>query len=831
MVCRDLTQSSVGPFPTTPGAASSVVQTSERCTGSSDTPRSSLASDQETSSQDETRSGYCVQLPQAPKLELPNLREFDPSLQWSNRCSVAGSNSDMVPVASVCSEIQGLADQDHRGPKGSEDFVTRIDTIRPTDEKPQALDAESNASSSSRSSVHLRDMRISQHLRSMSSLSKDSFDAFPVELRHNQLLSVASGSTSGAKGLESERKESFQSDMVPSSWGNPSSRNRSRHRLAWKCSKSNASIPAAVLGPATQHPPAGLYGRSNIDEGYAENQAPKPSTTTRGYMTVKSGSSGLESGTVTESVVAEPKDVCNSSSLIQQGHHAGFGQLRERSRFFSHSPKLRIKTGHRKSRPSFDGTSKSPSRSSQGESDAPNGASVSSNYEQAANVWEKALNTHRLQVVERRTSISRPRNSMSLAAGKASPLSIAIAPDERSDISFKPIETEHSFDRLAVPGKSSLRRARPLAQDSEMYSHPSKQILGRQRSRSQPALRHKDRGRQRSQTSDAPAKRHSSSSSTARLGLDDDDRVRGRPESASGAWSRYPSHTRRKRTEVAGIADGVITKDFAPSSSGSDSDSDLDPAEKKQRQKRRSALVRSALIRRTLLTDLPSFFKPFATGFRRGERGHRSSIAVGGTLEYPELELLPVGESPMSPTYDEHLPTFRVERSESSHSERLTPAGSSQVDRHRSQKQRLASTAASSMYPEDNSYFPGDSQSHVNSVRNPRHLSASDWSRFYGEDVKDIGSDRDGPNEDQAMDGVNESSHETKPLLASTASMPSLRRDRMHPAMRSKLTKSCSVEPVRRSTQNLIELLDRGLEKEIARALRTAEEVWTDPAA
>lgn len=88
------------------------------------------------------------------------------------------------------------------------------------------------------------------------------------------------------------------------------------------------------------------------------------------------------------------------------------------------------------------------------------------------------------------------------------------------------------------------------------------------------------------------------------------------------SWSRFPSHTRAERSlSSAGREDNVYSRDFAKDFQVTDSsDSKKNEDAKRSRSK---SLKRSLKYIRTL------------------DRGFRSSISVGGVLEYPELEILP----------------------------------------------------------------------------------------------------------------------------------------------------------------------------------------------
>ncbi|KAF2709256.1 hypothetical protein K504DRAFT_476620 [Pleomassaria siparia CBS 279.74] len=127
----------------------------------------------------------------------------------------------------------------------------------------------------------------------------------------------------------------------------------------------------------------------------------------------------------------------------------------------------------------------------------------------------------------------------------------------------------------------------------------------------------------------------------------------------TGAWGRYPSYSRPERTNSAGHADNVRARDFALENAiqfamGRNVDHEIDPTARpespvlvngKKRKKRvgsgRMAKSNSMTFGKQFLKNYTKIFRSQSTEFQRHGRGHRSSIATGGTLEYPELEMLP----------------------------------------------------------------------------------------------------------------------------------------------------------------------------------------------
>ncbi|KAL8831694.1 MAG: hypothetical protein Q9170_005190, partial [Blastenia crenularia] len=91
------------------------------------------------------------------------------------------------------------------------------------------------------------------------------------------------------------------------------------------------------------------------------------------------------------------------------------------------------------------------------------------------------------------------------------------------------------------------------------------------------------------------------------------------------SWTRYPSHTFAERTETANAKDNVITRDFALG---------LNSPHKISKKK-----SRSMIFGRRFLHKVGRLYKTRSSDFRRYNAGHRSSVSVGGVLEYPELEI------------------------------------------------------------------------------------------------------------------------------------------------------------------------------------------------
>ncbi|KAL8653637.1 MAG: hypothetical protein Q9210_001975 [Variospora velana] len=99
------------------------------------------------------------------------------------------------------------------------------------------------------------------------------------------------------------------------------------------------------------------------------------------------------------------------------------------------------------------------------------------------------------------------------------------------------------------------------------------------------------------------------------------------------SWTRYPSYTFAERTAIGNDNDNIITRDFAISKSA-----------QRVISKKKS---RSMTFGRKFLQKVGRLYKTRSSDFRRYNAGHRSSISVGGVLEYPELEIPRISFEPV----------------------------------------------------------------------------------------------------------------------------------------------------------------------------------------
>lgn len=134
---------------------------------------------------------------------------------------------------------------------------------------------------------------------------------------------------------------------------------------------------------------------------------------------------------------------------------------------------------------------------------------------------------------------------------------------------------------------------------------------------------------------------------------------RGRHRSAGhlASWSRFPSHTRSQRCGSAGQEDNVVHRDFAYATGQEDRNSttakSTTPASSYGRISKPALLKKRNWIVRSRSLTFDTVFRYYSNLFTSSAaRNRRSSIAIGGRLEHPELEVLP----PIFPAHPYGLP-------------------------------------------------------------------------------------------------------------------------------------------------------------------------------
>ena len=102
------------------------------------------------------------------------------------------------------------------------------------------------------------------------------------------------------------------------------------------------------------------------------------------------------------------------------------------------------------------------------------------------------------------------------------------------------------------------------------------------------------------------------------------------------SWSRYPSHTRVERAGSAGRADHITTRDFARDVESPTNDKGEPTSKKAGKAKAHLPRRRSATF-----SGLVRYYSSMFSSNNTGAQNRRSSVATGGWLQHPDLELLP----------------------------------------------------------------------------------------------------------------------------------------------------------------------------------------------
>lgn len=112
------------------------------------------------------------------------------------------------------------------------------------------------------------------------------------------------------------------------------------------------------------------------------------------------------------------------------------------------------------------------------------------------------------------------------------------------------------------------------------------------------------------------------------------------------SWTRFPSHTRGERCASASAADNVRARDFAFNDTGAGKDSDEpDPFSLSKRVlTKRSTKSSKKSLPKSRSATFGSFVRYYSNLFTSSPdfhgKGRRTSVAAGGTLRHPELEIL-----------------------------------------------------------------------------------------------------------------------------------------------------------------------------------------------
>jgi hypothetical protein len=564
---------------------------------------------------------------------------------------------------------------------------------------------DEGAEENPRRSVHLYSMRISHHLRSGSLLSwdqlADASDMPPPPRPHLQrTVSDQSRSSQIRTQLARQKRQTsslgFASNKVPSRWG----------RVLPNDRDGPGDVASSIYSSRPQSPPDS-FGEFRVDLSRAGSAHQAFSQSSVNLRKLRHSSSfptdneetprpgqryGLTNLVAAQDCVADASLLVAPLALARKNSVADTKKSKFREEFASSPPRKKLTPSA--SIMKFLNPKRISLRSlseANFQSDAPNLAMdgpfdalpipadrerrqsrslMSLQAEQDAlgknkganHVWDKALQAHQ----EEKASMFLPKNKE--LAVHASPFR------ERSgSISIRRVSTQEDISPMGEatsPERLSAPTLASHAADESEHDQASALILRRRATAGWDDL----------------DVRHEVAEAYDRQGDD---------SSVVGAWGRYPSHTRIERTLSAGKKDNVESRDFAleaavrfASARSNDYDEDmvdptqrlpsppLLPGEKKRKKKigsSKMAKSHSMTFGRKLIKNYYSgIFKSSSSEFRQHGRGHRSSIASGGTLEHPELELLPevfmsdatdgTGDDVLSPLRDKQVVRRHSER-------------------------------------------------------------------------------------------------------------------------------------------------------------------------
>lgn len=524
-----------------------------------------------------------------------------------------------------------------------------------------------------RRSVHLYSMRISHHLRSGSMLSWDELaDASdlpaPPRLFKQRTVSDQSRLSNIHDQLARHERQSsssgFASSKVPSKWGKvlPDDHDLRADVSSSVYSSRPQSPPDSIVGSTTVMSQAGSV-HQNLNQASGDLQKPRRSSSipTDNEDTPRP----LHRYGVTISAIAQ--DVSPRTSLLglsiplaRKNSVADTKKSKFREEFSPSPPKKKLtpstsimkflnpKRLSLRSLSEANLRSDIPATAMDGPSDTlplptdrerrqsrslislQTEQNVSEKHKGTDQVWDKALKAHQ----EEKASMFLPQN-------KELAVNASLFRERSGSASSRRPSTQD--DRRSNSEGASKRFSAPILQLPVFGDKPSPQRPGSAARRSALA------GREPLTADQEVAQAFDK---------------QGDSTDIVGAWGSYPSHNRIERTLSLNKKDRVQARDFALETavrfaSPEDEDYDEDmvgPTERlptmplQSGEKKRKKRIGSAKMpkshsmtfgRKLIQNYYAGIFKPSSTEFRQHGRGHRSSIASGGTLEHPELELLP----------------------------------------------------------------------------------------------------------------------------------------------------------------------------------------------
>lgn len=482
---------------------------------------------------------------------------------------------------------------------------------------------------SSSASIHLYNMRISQHLRSVSMMSSTPSCHSPQSSQHGRARSSISCGSKNLPRARHDRQTSssgFASTRIPIAWGQVI-RAGSQDHLDFERQDETSSVYSSrpqSLGDSISEPTTNLSWVVNQTETTMNTTLDLTDNT---LASTQEHSISTKPGPSNGSSESDPSFNCDHPKPSPKSHlleppaaisvNSSTSSLCKVSKFkkeFNPSPPSKKgkkrKPGSKFLRPRSDLQSESEACFFDGLADnretprerrlsrslislKAEQATLEHNRHDASPMWEKALKAYQEE-----------RSIMCLSPGKALAARGSPFRERTSSVNrLRALSTPSDVDPLEMPEPSPGES--PTQWESPNPFAPS--------------------------SVDLKAQPHSKNNSA----------------SSVEAWSRYPTHTRELRTGSAGHEDNVKTRDFAfEVNSAQIIDHKIDQMRTPTSKKKR--VTPSGISKSSSMTFGKNFFKDYAklfrsqsAEFRRHGHGHRSSIAVGRLLDYPELEVLP----------------------------------------------------------------------------------------------------------------------------------------------------------------------------------------------
>lgn len=695
-------------------------------------------------------------------------------------------------------------------------------------------------------SVHLFSMRISQHLRSLSGQSAASSIQQSNSWQHTRARSSRSNISRHKMKVNRRRQVSssgFASTEVPVTWGtvvkdaassvystgqNSPVSSRSTSRIENPLSVTQLMLPDTYIVPIADLMPAA--GGQDLRHSFTAETTIRASSVADPFVVDTRAEMSADKANASERLeVAAHQDVAllkistfSNHSSTSLGKASRFKEeldmptpKRQSSKVFSAFRFLIPKAGKRdtgETLTSYDG-----SADESGLHTRPTlRRAVSIGQGNASNAIERALQANQeeksalfLSPDKAKVSPHAPRERSSSFSRRPSTSGTPGALNPQGDVCLwlnKPISTasaklsaEEAACQHSFTFKSSRSSLRPLPTFVDPLNADASSHSGMGLRRSDTSLDPFDR------TFTASSIRHSDlapqkqgrvasthgNSSTSKISNEASFETSDSAYSLA-AWSRYPSHTREQRTGSAGAVDNVIIRDFAMDVNPAeltDSGEDGKPAQTSKKKRK----ARTTVFGKNFLRNYVRLFGSQSAEFRMHGHGHRTSVAAGGTLEYPELELLPS----LMRQIDTVKTSDGIEMAQLSGS----PAKDSDPIRTSAEIQRPAPLPTPTINIE-----PADGTSEV---RNPKM-----WSKLYESCVEMPGSS------DEAATSVGFSGliMRTNSRLSKSNSLPTSLREH------ARNTSVVSVGSLRASTVDLCRMLREAEIREREKLLRPASE-------